>query len=218
MKAWADANPKRAVVVTSIVAVVALVVALGLGFLAGYKVEHDRTANEVSRLKKANGTAAKTPTTAKGVGAVGGRRAGEVTAVDAKTITVKTSKGQSQTIQLSSATVFERASAGKPSDITVGRHVLVVAPGVEVLVLGATSKNGRAVSAVTAKSFTLAPGNGLPAGEPKIAPDTVIDKVAAAKATDVKVGDRVLALGGPAPSGPLDATEVILLPSGSKFA
>jgi hypothetical protein len=217
MKSWADASPKRAVVVTSIVAIVALVVALGLGFLAGYKVEHDRTASEVSRLKKANGTAAKTPTTAKGTGAVG-RRAGEVTAVDAKSVTIKTSKGQTQTIQLSTTTVVERASVGKPADVAVGRRALVVAPGVEVLVLGTTSKNGRVVSSVTAKSFKLAPGNGLPAGEPKFSPGTVIDKVAVAKATDIKVGDRILALGGPAPSGPLDATEVILLPAGSKFA
>ena len=67
LKAWIERRPVRAVVVA---AIIAAVIASQLGLAVGYKIEHDRTAADVRRLKKGGST---TATTKVGAARVGGK-------------------------------------------------------------------------------------------------------------------------------------------------
>jgi hypothetical protein len=209
LKAWIEQRPKRAVMVT---AVVALIIGLVLGLGAGYKIEHDRVASDVKKAKKTN-TTASTKTPKAGTARAGGK----VSTIGPTSIVVKTKTGTDRTITLSAATKYETAAKAAKSDITKGRHVFVVAPGIEILVLPEGSTLGRAVTDVTADSIKLGAGNGLPGGTIHITATTAIESVKPGSKTDVKVGVQVLALGTAAKAGPIAATDVITLPDTSKF-
>ena len=217
VKAWVERRPKQAVLVAAIIAVL---IGAQIGFVVGYKVEHDRTSSDVARLKRAATDPPKTSTT-KPKGAVaggGGRRDGKVTAVAPGSITIKSRQGPTVTINLSSTTKVDKVVKGALSDITANRHVLVVPPGLEVLVLPQGNTQGRTVKSVSKTSLVLLPGNGLPAATAKVTTATVIDTLSPASAADVKVGDTIIALGKAAKTGPLAATEVIIIPATSKFS
>lgn len=219
-KTWMNERPKQAM---AGVAIIAILVGIVLGFGAGYKVEHDRTASDVSRLKKASPSASKTTKTTKP--ATGGkvkpaangqtRRVGEVTAASATSITLKTKTG-SVTVALSSSTPIDKLSKGSLNDVVVGRRALV-APGPEILILREGSTLGRSVKTKTSDSVTLAAENGLPAGKLKSTSSTPVDTVTNGAATDIKVGDHVLVF-GTAKSGAVTATQVIIVPTTSKFS
>ena len=210
-KDWVEKRPMQAVLAA---AVVALLVGGVLGLGVGYKVEHDRVAKDVSRLRKELGTTTKKTKAKSGSK---GREAGQVTVAAAGSLTLRTSKGATLTVNTSATTAFSKVTKGTASDIAVGRHVLVVAPGVEVLVLPAGSTFGRAVTSSSADSFSLAAGNGLVAAKVKVTSATVVDTLTTTTSSSVKATDQVMALGNPVASGPLTATDVIVLPSTSAF-
>ena len=208
LKAWIEQRPKRAVMVT---AVVAVIVGLVIGLGAGYKIEHDRVASNAKKLNSAGTTSTKTPKT--GAAKVGGK----VTTSGPTSITLRTKTGADRTINVTATTKYEVATKATKADLVTGRHVLVVAPGSEVMILPVGSTVGRAVTDVTAASFKIAAANGLPGGTVRMSAATVIDIVKPGAKTDVKVGGQALALGTASKAGPVDATEIISLPATSKF-
>jgi hypothetical protein len=208
LKAWIEQRPKRAVMVT---AVVAVIIGLVIGLGAGYKIEHDRVASDVKKLKSAGTTSTKTPKT--GAAKVGGK----VTTTGAASITLKVKAGADRSVNVSATTKYETATKATKADLAVGRHVFVIAPGSEVLILPAGSTLGRAITAVTGASFKLAAANGLPGGTIKVSAATAFETVKPGAKTDVKVGGQALALGTSSKAGPVDATEIITLPATSKF-
>ncbi|MDQ1460537.1 MAG: hypothetical protein QOI08_2021 [Actinomycetota bacterium] len=213
VKAWVERRPKRAVLVTAISAV--LIGAL-VGFGAGYKVEHDRVANDVARLKRTSST-----TVAPGGGAAAagtGRRDGRVTAASAGSLTIKSRQGRDVIITLGAGTNVDNIVKGTASDIVAGRHVLVVAPGAEVVVLRAGSTAGRTVKSVSKGSFAVAAKAGAKAATVKIGTRTIVEKLSPAKAADIKVGDQIIAFGPTGSAGPVKATDVIIVPASSKLA
>jgi hypothetical protein len=209
-----ERRPKQAVLVTAIVAVL---IGGVIGLAVGYKVEHDRKASNKSS-KTTKTTVPKTTKSPGGGAAATNRAEGTVTATASGSITIKTVQGSSVKLNLSTATVVDKAAKGTHADVTTGRHVLVKAPGVEVIVLRTGSKDGRAVTAISPTSMGLAAGNGLPAGTVKLSDATVIDKVNPATAADVKTGDRIIALGATGSPAVRDVDLVIILPASSKFA
>jgi hypothetical protein len=211
-----ERRPKQAVLVTAIVAVL---IGGVIGLAVGYKVEHDRKASHKS-TKTTKTTVPKSTKTTKpgGAAAATNRAQGTVTATAAGSITIKTLQGSSVKLNLSKTTIVDKAAKGTHTDVTSGRHVLVKAPGVEVLVLRTGSSEGRAVISISASSMGLAAGNGLPAGTVKLSGATVIDRVSPATAADVKTGDRILALGTTGSPAVRNVDVVIILPASSKFA
>jgi hypothetical protein len=214
-----ERRPKQAVLVTAIVAVL---IGGVIGLAVGYKVEHDRKASHKS-TKTTKTTLPKSTKTTKttkpgGAAAATNRAQGTVTATAAGSITIKTLQGSSVKLNLSKTTIVDKAAKGTHTDVTSGRHVLVKAPGVEVLVLRTGSSEGRAVISLSPSSMGLAAGNGLPAGTVKLSGATVIDRVSPATAADVKTGDRILALGTTGSPAVRNVDVVIILPASSKFA
>jgi hypothetical protein len=212
VKARIEQRPKQAVVIS---AIVSLVVGAVIGLGVGYKIEHDRVTKD-KPAKTTNSTTPKTTKSGTKTGIVT-RGEGKVTATASGSITLQTVKGVSEHLVVSSATTFDRATVGARSDVTPGRKVFVKAPGAEVLVLRTGAKQGRAVTSIPPTALVLVAGKGLPAGTIKLSSTTVFDKVSAATAADVKVGDKIIALGsGTATSFKVDS--VIILPTTSKFA
>lgn len=213
-KTWMNDRPKQAM---AGVAILAIIVGIVLGFGLGYKVEHDRTASDVSRLKKNGGTTTKTTVKpgAKETGAP--RRDGEVTAASATSITIKTAKLGSVTFTVSSATVVDTVGKGSLTDVVAGRHALV-APGPEILVLREGSALGRTIDTKTNDAVTLKAENGLPVGHLKVSSKTAVDTVTTATAGDIKTGDHLIVFLSPAKSGPSTATQIIVVPATSKFS
>jgi hypothetical protein len=126
-------------------------------------------------------------------------------------------KGVTEHLTVSGNTTFDRATAGARSDVTAGRNVFVKAPGAEVLVLRSGAKQGRAVTSISPTALVVVAGKGLPAGTIKLSSTTLFDKVSPATAADVKVGDRIIALGSGTPAA-FKVDSVIILPATSKFA
>jgi len=218
VRGWVERRPKQAVLVA---AVVAVLIGGQIGFVIGYKVEHDRTSSDVAKLKKAAaaGSTKTTPTTKpKAKTPAAARRDGTVTAVKPGSITIKTKAGTEATITMSVLTKVDSAAKGASSDVATGRHVLVKPPGAEVLVLREGTNLGRIVKSVSSTKVVLQPGNGLPAATAKVDDATLYETVTPAKATDIKVGDHIIAMGSAAKTGPLTAAQVIIVPATSKFA
>jgi hypothetical protein len=215
VKARIEQRPKQAVIIS---AVVGLVVGAVIGLGIGYKVEHDRVSKKAS-TPATKTTTPKTPKTTKSGTKTGivTRGEGKVTATASGSITLQTVKGVTEHLTVSGDTTFDRATAGARSDVTAGRNVFVKAPGAEVLVLRSGAKQGRAVTSISPTALVVVAGKGLPAGTIKLSSTTLFDKVSPATAADVKVGDRIIALGsGTAAAFKVDS--VIILPATSKFA
>jgi hypothetical protein len=177
--------------------------------------------SDVAKLKKAAaaGSTKTTPTTKpKAKTPAAARRDGTVTAAKPGSITLKTKQGAEATITLTVLTKVDSAAKGASSDVVTGRRVLVMPPGAEVLVLREGSNFGRIVKSVSDTKVVLQPGNGLPAATAKVSGETLYEKVSPAKATDIKVGDHIIALGSAGKTGPLRAAQVIIVPATSKFA
>jgi hypothetical protein len=124
-----------------VAAVVALAVGGLAGFAIGFKVEQNRIKSS-SKDKRASATA----------NAQGNKRkaqpSGQVTQASATSITIKTGKGKSRVINLSGTTVIDKVSGGTAADIPQGAKVLVQGKGgsegsfdaTEIIVLPAGSK------------------------------------------------------------------------------
>jgi hypothetical protein len=212
LKAWIEQRPKRAVLVT---AVVAVIIGLVIGLGAGYKIEHDRVASDVKKTKKP-AAAAKNKTSTTKIGLT--RAAGAVSTVGPTSFVVKTAAGADRTVNVTASTTYENATVSTKTDIVKGRHVFIVAPGSEVLILPVGSTLGRAITDVTATSFKVAGSKGLPAGTVKLTSTVVIETATAGTKADVKAGGHAMALGSSTKGGPVNATEVIALPAGTKFS
>jgi hypothetical protein len=99
-----------------VAAIVALAVGGLAGFAIGFKVEQNRVKEDLK-----DRAAAAPP-------AVGARRAqpaGEVTAVSPDSVTIRNARGKNRVINLSTTTVVNTTAQGGPSDITTGSRVLV---------------------------------------------------------------------------------------------
>jgi len=121
-----------------VAAIVALAVGGLAGFAIGFKVEQNRvkSSNSKSASTKAAQPAARR-----------GQPAGTVTAVTPTSVTIKNAKGKNRVINLSSTTVIDKASSGTATDLVQGATILVdgkaAADGfdaAEIIVLPAGSK------------------------------------------------------------------------------
>jgi hypothetical protein len=101
--------------------IVAAVVALAVGGLAGFAVGFKVEQNRIKSSSKHKRTTA-------AANAQGNKRraqpSGEVTQVSPTSITVKTSNGKSRVINLSGTTVVDKVSGGTVADIPQGAKVL----------------------------------------------------------------------------------------------
>ena len=123
--------------------IVAAIVALAVGGLAGFAIGFKVEQNRVKSQNKKDNTAAAAQPVA--------RRAqptGEVTAVSPTSVTIRNAKGKNRVINVSATTVIDKTSSGGAGDISEGATVLVAgkaAPdgsfdAAEIIVLPASSK------------------------------------------------------------------------------
>lgn len=101
--------------------IVAAIVALAVGGLAGFAIGFKVEQN---RVKSKN----KTSTAAQKAAQPGARRvqpSGEVTGVTATSITIKNAKGKNRVINVSASTVIDKTSSGGAPDILQGASILV---------------------------------------------------------------------------------------------
>jgi len=111
----------------------------GLGFVGGMKYQETKQPsatspfsmrNRTNGINQTNGTnGTKQQGTRSGMQPV----SGEITAIDATSITVKTMDGSSKIILLSGSTTINTSTEGTVSDLTTGKNVMV---------LGTTNSDG----------------------------------------------------------------------------
>jgi hypothetical protein len=215
---WVRDKPVQAMV--SIV-IAGLVVGGVVGLGAGYKIEQNRVASGVNRLKAqvAQGHRTKPKATkpaAKGFG-LSNERIGAVTAVGATTIGLRTKRLGVLQLHTTNTTQFEQAAGGSQSALSVGSHAVLTIGG-DVLVLPKGSLLGRAITNVAQNAFTLAKVGKTGPTTVKFSKLKVIDVVSASTRSDVKTGSDVMVGGREASKGDFAAVEVIVLPTGSGFA
>jgi len=123
--------------------IVAAIVALAVGGLAGFAIGFKVEQNRV-KSKNKSASAAKVAQPA----ARRAQPAGTVTAVSPTSITIKNAKGKNRVINVSTATVIDKSGTGGAADILQGATILVqgkAAPdgsfdAAEIIVLPASSK------------------------------------------------------------------------------
>ncbi|MGO9875608.1 MAG: hypothetical protein ACLPVY_17630 [Acidimicrobiia bacterium] len=208
---WVRGAPGQAMI---LVAAVGIVIGGVAGLGGGFKIEQNRTKADVKQLRAQ--LQARAPGTAATAGGSLGQRIGKVTDLTAETITLQTKRKGDQAVHTTSTTLFEQLTKGSNADIAVGDRILVTLSGTEVIVLPASSKLGRMVTAVTSTSIALAKGNSARAGSIPINKVRVVDTTTPAQLSDFKAGSEVLA-GGRGTGQNFSAVEVILLPAGSGF-
>ena len=193
-----------------------LVVGLIVGLGAGYKIEQNRTKNDV---KNAKAEASKKPAAGGSTAANASvRYVGKVGATTPNEITLAGSSTGHKFLT-SSGTVVVKATSGSPSDITTGARIVwkpvkgQSTQADEVIVLPADAKMGTSVISATPTTMEIKGTSG------NVTVDTskaTVEKVTTAKLTDVAVGDKVVAQAQRVAST-VTATEIIVLPSTSKF-
>jgi hypothetical protein len=99
-----------------VAAIVALAVGGLAGFAIGFKVEQNRVKSQNSKSKSAK---AAQPAARRG------QPAGTVTAVTPTSVTIKNAKGKNRVINLSSTTVIDKGSTGTSADLVEGATILV---------------------------------------------------------------------------------------------
>ena len=99
-----------------VAAIVALAVGGLAGFAIGFKVEQNRVKS--SKTKSTSVTKAVQP-------AKRGQPAGQVTAVSPTSVTIKNAKGKNRVINLSATTVVDKATTGATADLVQGATILV---------------------------------------------------------------------------------------------
>jgi hypothetical protein len=124
--------------------IVAAIVALAVGGLAGFAIGFKVEQNRVKSKNKSSTTAPK----AAQAGAKRAQPAGEVTAVSPTSVTIRNAKGKNRVINVSASTVIDKSTSGGATDILQGATILVqgkAAPdgsfdAAEIVVLPANSK------------------------------------------------------------------------------
>jgi hypothetical protein len=205
---WVRSKPMLAIVAF---AAIGLVVGGVVGLGVGYKVEKNRTQEDVKRLQqqiKASGAA---NPNAKVV-----QRVGEITGSSGTTLTVKTKLQGTQNIQTTATTPFEKTADATVADITAGKKVLVATGGHAVIILPATSEIGRNVASVDSDGFSVANSKGKTV-KVKNANVQKVYTLTPGKSTDAKVGSDVIIGGRGAGEDAFSAVEVIVLPANSAF-
>jgi hypothetical protein len=215
---WVRDKPVPAMV--SIV-IAGLVVGGVVGLGAGYKIEQNRVASGVNRLKaQVNaGHRTKTKTTSPAAKrlSLSNERIGSVTAIGTGTIGLRTKRLGVVQVQTTNATQFEKATSGSRSAITVGSRAVLTIGG-DVLVFSSGSLLGRQITKVAPNSFTLAKVNSTGPTTVSFAKLKVFDVLSAAQRSDIKQGSSLMVSGHGSTNSGFDAVEVILLPTGSGFA
>jgi phage gp45-like len=199
-------------------AALVLVVGLAAGFGIGYKVEQSRTRADVKKTEKnAAAKVAKSKTAAVGTTV---RVIGKVDATAAKTVSVTVKDKTSRKLALQAGTLFVKAVPGSAADITKGSRVIVRAKSgsltlaEEIIVLPANARLGSLLTDVASGSMTYkAKGKDIKI----VSTGATIEKVENATKTDVANGSTILAQTRQTKGG-LTATEIIVLPAGTKFA
>jgi hypothetical protein len=124
--------------------IVAAIVALAVGGLAGFAIGFKVEQNRVKSKNKSSAAAPK----ASQAGARRAQPAGEVTAVSPTSVTIRNAKGKNRVINVSASTVIDKSTSGGATDILQGATILVqgkAAPdgsfdAAEIVVLPANSK------------------------------------------------------------------------------
>jgi hypothetical protein len=124
--------------------IVAAIVALAVGGLAGFAVGFKVEQNRVKSKNKS----ASTTTKAAQPGARRAQPAGEVITVTPTSVTIRNAKGKNRVINISPSTVIDKTAPGGATDIAQGASILVdgkAAPdgsfdAAEIIVLPAGSK------------------------------------------------------------------------------
>ena len=101
-----------------VAAIVALAVGGLAGFAIGFKVEQNRIKSDNKSTSAAKTTAAQT-------GARRAQPAGQVTAVSPDSVTIRNAKGKNRVINVSATTVIDKTSPGGATDILEGATILV---------------------------------------------------------------------------------------------
>ena len=123
--------------------IVAAIVALAVGGLAGFAIGFKVEQNRVKSSKKSTSAAKAVQPAARR-----GQPAGQVVAVTPTAVTIKNAKGKNRVINVSTATVIDKSGTGGAADILQGATILVqgkAAPdgsfdAAEIIVLPASSK------------------------------------------------------------------------------
>ena len=206
---WVRGKPLQAM---TLVAAVGVVLGGLLGLGAGFKIEQNRTKDDVSKLQqqiKASGVT--------GLGPIG-QRAGKVTSTSAASVTIDTKQQGKQEIKTTANTKIEKAVAAGNSDIVVGARVLLTLNGSDVIVLPKGSRLGRLVLAVSSNEFQIAKANGARGGKIPMKNVKHVSTTSTAALSDIKKDASVLAGGRATSKKAFAAVEVILLEPGSGFA
>ncbi len=212
---------KRQSMTTIIVAVaLVLVVGLGAGFAIGYKVEQSRTKDDLQKARDAakakTGTNDKTPAgTAAFV-----RLIGKVDAATADNLSVAVTGKPSRKFAVRSTTTFVKAVPGTTADIVKGSRIVWKPKkgssnaADAIIVLPADAKIGVLITDATPDSLTYKTTTGK---DFKVTTTgATINKVEKAAKTDVAKGSTIMAQTRQT-KGVLTGTEVILLPTDTKF-
>jgi len=101
--------------------IVAAIVALAVGGLAGFAIGFKVEQNRVKSKNKS----ASTTTKAAQPGARRAQPAGEVITVTPTSVTIRNAKGKNRVINLSSTTVIDKGSTGTSTDLVEGATILV---------------------------------------------------------------------------------------------
>ncbi len=199
---------------------VVLVVGLGAGFAIGYKVEQSRTKDDVQKARE-NAVAKAAANSKKPAAATAVRFTGKVDATTADNVSIVVTGKPSQKISIRAATTFVKAVAGTAADIVKGSRVVwkpkqgSLTAAEEVIVLPAEAKLGNLLTDAASGSMTFKTAKGKDA---KITTTgATVDKVETATKTDVAKGSTIIAQTRQTKDGPT-ATEIIVVPAGSKFS
>ena len=201
-----------------VMGVVALLVGLLGGFIAGFRVEQNQVWNRTAKTKAP---------TVNQISQKLSRLGGAVTDAANGTITVVASGGFQVTMDLPSTLVVEKATKGSIADVTVGSHILQRGQQAgkgsndasEIIVVPSGSKfKGLTVTAVTGDKISAA----QPFGKPlvlTVKSTTAIYKLDRSSANDIARGASILANGeGALGRVTFDANAIIILAPGSAFA
>jgi phage gp45-like len=204
---------------TTLLGAIALVLVVGLaaGFGIGYKVEQSRTKDDLKKAREA--ASAKAAKKAPGA-ATAVRLIGKIDDATENNLSVTVNGKPSRKIALRPTTTFVKAVAGTAADITKGSRVVwkakkgALTAAEEVIVLPAQAKLGILVTAVAPDSVTIKSAKGK---DVKVTTTgATIEKVTNATKADAAKGSTVIAESRQT-KGVLTATEIIVLPTSTKF-
>ena len=212
-EAWVRKGPGLAL---AVVAAITLVIGAVVGTGVGFKFEQNRAKSDVRRLQK-QVRASASPGVVTGTGALA-QRIGRVTKAKPGSITITTKNVPSLEVETGTPTSIQKTAKGSIGNVVAGTRVLVTRAGDEVIVLSATSRMGRVVSAVTSKNFLVSGASGGPPVGVRISDVRGVSLLKPATSADIKVGVDLFVGGQAATKDLFNAAEVIVLPAHSRFA